>query len=666
MTSFDSILVANRGEIAVRIIRSAQQLGYRAIAVYSEADANSLHVQLADEAVLIGPPSVTESYRDPARILRAAEQTGAEAIHPGYGFLSENADFAAACVANGLVFIGPSPEAIALMGNKAEAKKRMQEAGVPCIPGYWGEDQSDARLMAEAEQIGLPLMVKAVAGGGGRGMRLVENLSALGDALASARSEAKTAFGCGDLMLEKAVIKPRHVEIQVFGDQQGNVIHFGERDCSIQRRHQKVVEESPCPAMTPALRQAMGQAAVDAAKSIGYVGAGTVEFLLDEAGHFYFLEMNTRLQVEHPVTEMVTGHDLVALQLSVAEGCPLPVSQEQIRLSGHAIEVRLYAEDTANDFLPATGSADLWLPPEGEGVRVDHGLVEGQAISPFYDPMLAKIIAWGEDRNTARRRLLRALQQCFLFGVQTNREFLLDLLQQPAFVEGAATTALIEDAYTSAGISLSPVSTEHLLAAACIQYRAAQGRALSDATAPVRSLAGFRAGSPVYAHFRYGGEDNPVDMTVDEISPGCYDICLNDEHHQVKWISGSGAVTRMAFDGVQKNVVYAEHGAGEISVQLGGSAQLLRNCLNQSRTDASSVGSGQVVAPMHGNLQQILVAVGDQVSVGQTLAVMEAMKMEHRLLASADGLVESLHAEEGSQLAAGALVMEITTTQGQA
>jgi geranyl-CoA carboxylase alpha subunit len=417
MKNFDSILVANRGEIAVRVIRSAQQQGYRTIAVYSEADEQAPHVALADEAVLIGPAPVKDSYLDAARILQAARKTGAQAIHPGYGFLSENAEFSRACEEAGVVFIGPAPEAIEIMGNKAASKRRMLEADVPCIPGYQSEDQSDEILLAAAKDIGVPIMVKAAAGGGGRGMRLVTDLAELPVALSSARSEAENAFGSGDLILEKAVMQPRHVEIQIFGDSHGNVIHLGERDCSVQRRHQKVVEEAPCPVMTPELREAMGKSAVNAARSINYVGAGTVEFLLDAQSNFYFLEMNTRLQVEHPVTEMVTGQDLVAMQFHVAQGYALPLVQSEVCLNGHAIEVRLYAEDTRNDFLPATGTAHVWSPPVGEGIRVDHGLRQGQEISPFYDPMIAKIIAWGEDRNIARRRLVRALQTTCLSGV---------------------------------------------------------------------------------------------------------------------------------------------------------------------------------------------------------------------------------------------------------
>ena len=503
---FDSVLVANRGEIAVRVIRSAQQQGYRAIAVYSEADADALHVSIADEAVLIGPAPVAESYLDAERILDAARRTGAQAVHPGYGFLSENASFAAACADAGLVFIGPSADAIELMGNKAEAKRRMLDAGVPCIPGYQDTDQSDAALLAAGESIGVPLMVKAAAG---RGMRLVSDLDQLADALAAARSEAENAFGSGELILEKAVVEPRHVEIQVFGDSHGTIVHLGERDCSVQRRHQKVVEESPCPVMTPELRAAMGEAAVNAARSIHYAGAGTVEFLLDASGEFYFLEMNTRLQVEHPVTELVTGLDLVALQLRVAQGYPLDIAQQDVRLDGHAIEVRLYAEDTANDFLPATGRASVWQPPLGEGVRVDHGLLSGQEISPFYDPMIAKIIAWGEDRHTACRRLVRALENTVLFGVENNRRFLLDVLRRPAFVAGEATTAFIEQQFQGSDLETLPMEPEIAALAAVLFYRESQSALVSHVESDHASAWGWRTGRPVMTHYQLSSGDEP-------------------------------------------------------------------------------------------------------------------------------------------------------------
>ncbi|WP_372868117.1 acetyl/propionyl/methylcrotonyl-CoA carboxylase subunit alpha, partial [Pseudomonas sp.] len=429
MPAFNKILIANRGEIACRVMRTAKDLGYRTVAVYSEADADSRHVQEADQALCIGPAQVNRSYLQIDAIIAAALKTGADAIHPGYGFLSENADFARACEAAGIVFIGPSVEAIHLMGSKRLSKLAMLEAGVPCIPGYEGAEQDDQTLSRAAGHIGFPLMIKASAGGGGRGMRLVHEACELLAQIRTARSEAQNAFGCGELILERAVIQPRHVEIQVFGDAHGNIVYLGERDCSVQRRHQKVVEEAPCPLMTPELRQAMGEAAVKAAASVDYVGAGTVEFLLDRSGEFFFLEMNTRLQVEHPVTELVTGQDLVAWQIRVAAGQPLPLKQEDICLAGHAMEVRLYAEDTSRNFLPQTGQVLRWEPSLRDGIRIDHGLLEGQTISPVYDPMLAKVIAYGATRDEARRKLLRAVEDCVLLGVNGNQRFLANLLK---------------------------------------------------------------------------------------------------------------------------------------------------------------------------------------------------------------------------------------------
>ncbi|HEY0137362.1 MAG TPA: acetyl-CoA carboxylase biotin carboxylase subunit, partial [Nannocystis sp.] len=447
MSTFNTILIANRGEIACRIIRSAHALGYRCVAVYSQADADAPHVGLADRAVMIGPPPVRESYLNVERLLAAAVAAGADAVHPGYGFLSENAAFAQACLDAGLVFIGPSPAAIDAMGNKAAAKRAMIAAGVPCIPGFQDssdEAQQDDHLHAEALKVGFPLLIKAAAGGGGRGMRKVTAESELTAAIRSARSEAASAFGSGELIVERAIVDGRHVEIQVFGDTHGNVIHLGERDCSVQRRHQKVVEESPSPAVDAALRERMGAAAVAAARTIDYVGAGTVEFMLDASGEFYFLEMNTRLQVEHPVTESVTGLDLVELQLRVAAGEPLPLTQEQVQLTGHAIEVRLYAEDPHAGYLPQSGPVHAWQPASGAGVRIDHGIRAGQQISPYYDPMLAKVIAYGRNRDEARRRLVRALEQTVLLGVVHNKQFLADVIAHPVFAAGGATTRFLE------------------------------------------------------------------------------------------------------------------------------------------------------------------------------------------------------------------------------
>ncbi|HCH61177.1 MAG TPA: hypothetical protein DFR83_00135, partial [Deltaproteobacteria bacterium] len=441
-SGWDTLLVANRGEIAVRVMRTAKALGLRTVAVFSDADADAPHVAMADVAVRIGPAAVAESYLDPARILAAAEATGAEAIHPGYGFLSENADFAAAVADAGLVWVGPPASAIAAMGDKAAAKERMRAAGVPVVPGFEGDDPTDEQLIEAAASVGYPLLVKATAGGGGRGMRIVRRPDDLSDALRSARAEAGAAFGSGRLLLERLVEGARHVEVQVFADTWGNTIHLGERDCSVQRRNQKVVEEAPSPAVDAALRGQMGQAACDAAAAVGYVGAGTVELLLGPDGAFYFLEMNTRLQVEHPVTEMVTGLDLVELQLRVALGEPLGTSQSDVHLSGHSIEVRLYAEDPSQGYLPQPGPYAAWVPPAA--IRVDHGLSASGTISAHYDPMVAKLIATGPDRNTARRKLLRALEDTVFFGGATNRDLLLRILVDADFVEGAVHTRWLD------------------------------------------------------------------------------------------------------------------------------------------------------------------------------------------------------------------------------
>src|SRR5882757_790792 len=433
--NFSKVLVANRGEIAVRVIRGAKQQGYKTVAVYSDADRGALHVREADEAVRIGPAPAKDSYLVADKIIAAAQLDGAQAIHPGYGFLSERGDFAQAVQDAGLIFIGPNSQSIKAMGNKSASKIRMLAAGVPCVPGYQGDDQADATLVAESVKAGLPVMVKAAAGGGGRGMRLVHEESKLLSDIQSARSEASNAFGSGQLLIEKAVIDARHVEIQIFGDRHGNVIHLGERDCSVQRRNQKVVEEAPSPAVDDALRLKMGAAAVAAAKAVNYVGAGTVEFLLGKDKQFYFLEMNTRLQVEHPVTELVYGVDLVEWQLRVAQGEKLPQSQEEVldnRL-GHSIEVRLCAEDPRQNYLPQTGKVLRWRVPAGEGVRVDTYLEDGKAISPYYDSMQAKIIAWGEDRETARARLLKVLDGTVLLGVASNRDYLRQVLATEAF-----------------------------------------------------------------------------------------------------------------------------------------------------------------------------------------------------------------------------------------
>lgn len=655
-TSFDSVLIANRGEIAVRVIRCAKALGYRTIAVYSEADADAPHVQLADEAYCLGAAPVADSYLNVERVMSVIERSGAQSVHPGYGFLSENAAFAQACEDKGIVFIGPSADAISSMGNKAEAKRRMLEAGVPCVPGYQDVEQDDERLISAATEIGVPLMVKAAAGGGGRGMRLVGTLDGLPDALQSARSEAQNAFGSDELIIEKAVINPRHVEIQVFGDCHGNVIHLGERDCSVQRRHQKVIEEAPCPVMTDALRSKMGQAAVDAAKAINYTGAGTVEFLLDENGEFYFLEMNTRLQVEHPVTEMITELDLVAMQFQVAQGEPLPVAQEDVTLKGHAIEVRLYAEDANNDFLPAAGHVCRWQLPQGDGVRVDHGLQSGQDISPFYDPMVAKIIAWGNDRGTARRRLIRALENTVLMGVENNRAFLIDALRNPVFAAGQATTSFIGDQYND---GFNPVSTpditEQVLAACLLQQRELDIHLDGHSYSVVPQL-GLRGSRDVAASYRFFDDEPLIDIT--QCGDGEFRADVQAQCYRVSLSSVDDGIVRATIDDQQWSVFVSYRDDG-VMLQSRGVTHHLHNLLAYTAADADKTGSGQVVAPMHGNLMTLFVEQGDSVSEGQEVAVMEAMKMEHRLCAQKDGTVTLVAASSGEQLAAGALILEI-------
>ncbi|MEM8493049.1 MAG: acetyl-CoA carboxylase biotin carboxylase subunit [Pseudomonadota bacterium] len=676
---FNSVLVANRGEIAVRVIRSARDSGYRTIAVYSEADSDAPHVHLADEAVCVGAAPVGDSYLNADHILEAARATQAQAIHPGYGFLSENADFAQRCIDCGIVFIGPSPRAIELMGNKAAAKRHMIEAGVPCIPGYQSSAQEDEKLLEAAAAIGAPIMVKAAAGGGGRGMRLVQEMAELPAALAAARSEALNAFGSDELILEKAVLRPRHVEIQVFGDDHGSVIHLGERDCSVQRRHQKVVEESPCPVMTDELRDAMGSAAVAAAKSIDYVGAGTVEFLLAESGDFFFLEMNTRLQVEHPVTELVTGLDLVDLQLRVAQGEPLPLEQHDVAISGHAIEVRLYAEDTINDFLPASGTAQLWVPPtDNRGIRVDHGLASGLVVSPFYDPMIAKIIAYDDTRSGAIRRLRRSLCDTLLFGMETNREFLIDVLDRESFADGTATTAFIAEEFPD-GVVARSLSRDAIASAGLIQFLEQQTRTEDLRPADATSAAvSFKAAS-LPARFVYASPDitqagasgssdqedstaagNNTEVLVSAVDADAYLVMILDEEYEVRIIDvPSEGRIRLAWNNHMRTVAYCLSDHASIELQIDGRQYRLRNELATSAAEQETGGSGAVLAPMHGSVLALRVQHGAIVEVGDELAVIEAMKMEHTLAAEIAGVVSSIEVVEGQQVAANELLLVV-------
>jgi geranyl-CoA carboxylase alpha subunit len=659
MRKFNAILVANRGEIAARVMRTARSLGYRTIAVYSEADADAPHVGMADDAVLIGPPPAAASYLDQAPILQAAKDAGADAIHPGYGFLSENAAFARACERAGLAFIGPGADAIDLMGNKAAAKRRMIDAGVPCVPGYQGEDQSDTALTKAAAEIGYPLMVKAAAGGGGRGMRLVEGAQALADSLAAARTEASNAFGSDELILEKAITRPRHVEFQVFADAHGTIIHLGERDCSVQRRHQKVVEEAPCPVLGEELRARMGAAAVEAARSIDYRGAGTVEFLLDGNGAFYFLEMNTRLQVEHPVTEMITGLDLVALQIHVAEGRPIGLTQDDVKMRGHAIEVRLYAEDPAQGFLPVTGTIDRWEPAARDGVRVDAGITSGSHVSPFYDPMLAKVIAWGDNREVARHRLIGALKNTACFGSVTNKAFLIDVLERDTFANGEATTAFIDEEFSADDLAPTAPGLDEAAVAAVIQYRLDRERAYQQSLNVSRKLLDWSNGGELVTRYGYDFGESEIDLTVTARREGGYAVSDGEETRGIDILSQEDGTIGVTVEGRRWSVLYAAPAPNIVELSIDGREWRFRNRLAFPAGAEEAAGGGRVLAPMHGTLLGVFVQPGDEVEIGTRLAVLEAMKMQHDIFAEIDGTVQEVLAAAGSQVAADDLLIEI-------
>ncbi len=654
MSGFDTLLVANRGEIAVRIIRTARDLGYRTIAIHSDADADAPHVRLADDAVPVGPAPATESYLRIDRVLEAAALTGAQAIHPGYGFLSENAVFAQAVLDAGLVWVGPPAAAIEAMGDKAAAKRLMREAGVPLLPGYQGVDQSDEVLLTEAEAIGVPLMVKAAAGGGGKGMRLVTDAALVPDAIGAARREAASAFGNDDLIIERALLRPRHVEIQVLADQHGNVLSLGERDCSIQRRHQKVVEEAPSPAVDEALRSSMGKAAVDAAAAVGYVGAGTVEFLLDTDSidpddpsrpGFFFLEMNTRLQVEHPVTELVTGLDLVEWQLRIAQGEPLGFTQDEVAIDGHAIEVRLYAEDPANDFLPASGTVAAF--DVGGGVRVDTGVEVGSVVGAHYDPMIAKVIAHGTDRDTARRRLRTALADATVLGLTTNRSFLVDVLTHERFAAGDATTAFLDEVDLTAP---DPIDTTMVAAAAAVLHR--ERTLVAERRTP--GLAGWDS---------RGSRD--VTMRI-ALAGDVHDVVVHTHAGRTEVHVGDTVVAAEASaDGVlvgDRRVPYraVARDLDHLALRLGPRDLEVRDVMHAPPEDTVVRGQGVLLAPMHGTVTALNVSPGDPVRLGDVVAVLEAMKMEHTMTADVNGVVSEVGVTAGAQVAADDVIARIT------
>ena len=663
MSGFSKILVANRGEIACRVMRTARSLGYRSVAVFSEPDAAAPHVALADEAVALGGRTAAESYLRVDAILDACRRTGAGAVHPGYGFLSERADFAQACADAGLVFIGPPAAAIAAMGDKAGAKRRMLAASVPCVPGYLGDDQSDAALTAQANGLGYPLLVKAVAGGGGRGMRLVHAATELADALAGARREAASAFGDGTLMLERLVADGRHVEIQVFADIHGNVVHLGERDCSAQRRRQKVIEESPSPFVDAALREAMGRDAVAAARAVGYVGAGTVEFIVDAQRRHFFLEMNTRLQVEHPVTECVTGLDLVEWQLRVAAGEALPLRQDEIRWTGHAVEARLYAEDPYDGFAPQTGRIAHWRPARAvragradagtqgvpaaslASVRIDDGIVEGGVVSPFYDAMVAKVVVRGRDRADALRRLAAALEDAPLVGLRNNGRYLRDLVRHPAFVAGAVTTRRLDDwaaAREPINVAPEPDDADWAIAAAL------RARAPEDAPAsgPVAASVAWRRVALACA-----GVTRTLAVAGTRVGVGGRDVEV------VLHPCDADGWRAVEIDGVRRQRLIVDDGE-RVHVVRDAAVHVFAEPSPYPQPDAAAAAR-VARAPVAGVVAHVSVEAGQRVAAGQPLVCVEAMKMEMWLNAAAAGVVRAVNVAARETVASGAVLVEL-------
>ena len=632
---FDKILIANRGEIACRIIKTARAMGVATVAVYSEADRNALHVQMADESVFIGPSPSTESYLLGDKIIQAALETGAEAIHPGYGFLSENAAFCRQCETNNLVFIGPPVESILAMGSKSAAKTIMADAGVPLVPGYHGEDQSPELILQAANNMGYPVLLKAAAGGGGKGMRAVYTEEKFDQALEAAKREARNSFNDDIMLVEKYLLKPRHVEIQVFCDSQGNGVYLFERDCSVQRRHQKVIEEAPAPGMSEALRQKMGEAAIKAAQAINYQGAGTVEFLLDAQGQFYFMEMNTRLQVEHPVTEMISGQDLVEWQLRVASGEPLPCSQEQLQINGHAFEARIYAEDPENDFLPATGRLNILRPPlENANVRVDTGVVEGDEVSIYYDPMIAKLVVWDLDRDRALQRLTEALSNYRIDGLTTNIGFLYNLATSQAFKNGDVDTGFIEEHHQEI-FRLRDTDTDYgapLAAAAINNLRQQQAQA--------RAQRSGEPNSPWHLVNHWGLPPSQLQLRLQN-----KELSLSPDS-QTDLTGTKLVVTESGFDLFTAKGFFQ---GSEIGPDLG--------------LDSEEGAASSLRAPMNGTLVSTMVEVGAKVHKGDTLLVMEAMKMEHSIEAPSDGLVTEFYYQAGDLVDGGA---ELLSFEGSA
>ena len=669
---FDKILIANRGEIACRVAATARRLGIRTVAVYSDVDAQSLHVAVCDEAIRIGAAAPRASYLNGAAILDAAKRAGAQAIHPGYGFLSENETFAADCARAGVVFIGPPPAAIAAMGSKSAAKTIMARAGVPVVPGYHDDDQDPALLAREAARIGFPVLIKATAGGGGKGMKVAASAAEFASALASAQREAKASFGDDRMLVERYLRAPRHIEIQVFADTHGNVVHLFERDCSVQRRHQKVLEEAPAPGMDAERRRAMGDAATAAAKAIGYVGAGTVEFIAEQDGTFYFMEMNTRLQVEHPVTEMITGLDLVEWQLRVAAGEPLPAAQSALAIHGHAIEARIYAEDPDRGFLPSIGRISHWrMPVAGNGVRVDTGFREGDDVSPFYDPLLAKVIAWGEDRARARAALLNALDQCEVTGVTTNVAFLERVVAHHAFASGRLDTGLID---THRDALLAPASAapdRAWIAAALSEYQAIECAARASSAGAADPYSPWHAADAWWN----GTATHRIAITLADAS-GQRTVSVKPNDDGSVTLGGDVEARTVRADTRDGRLFVAAQRGGAPDVEASFAASVVRdgNVLHVfspaararlsrvdplAHADDEAGHPGHLAAPMSGTVVAVMVKPGDSVEKGAPLVVLEAMKMEHTIAAPAAGVVVAVNYGVGDRVAEGADLVDV-------
>ena len=654
MTTFNKILIANRGEIAIRVMRTCREMGISTVAIYSDADARAPHTRFADEAVLVGPAPSKDSYLSVRNIIEAAQRTGAEAIHPGYGFLSENPDFADACGYAGITFIGPGSDAIRKMGLKTTARATMAEAGVPVVPGYNGEDQSFEALSRNAETIGLPVLIKSCAGGGGKGMRVVRDARELQEAIEGARREAEKAFGDGTLLLEKYIDGARHVEVQIIGDKHDHLIHLFERECSIQRRHQKIIEESPSPALDGELRRRICDAAVAAGRAIGYTNAGTVEFILSPTGEFYFIEVNTRLQVEHAVTEMITGLDLVKLQIEIAQGKALSLTQEDVRQRGHAIEARLYAEDPDNGFLPATGTIHEWEEsPSIGGLRIDAGVQRGTEVGIHYDPMLAKVIAHGSDRETARRKLVFGLRNLFAPGVQTNREFLIRALDHSEFDRGTYHTGFV-DAHI--GELIAPDVAEDRIAAVASALYLAKCRQAEAPTLP-NIPAGYRNNPFRDPSVKLQVRGSTFEIFCHCITDETFVISCGDWQASVQLVSFEPGHLRLSIDGIQRLFRVVEAG-DQVFVQSHSGSRVVARLPRYPQSHTASEHES-AYAPMPGVVLKILVEVGQRVSSGDALVILEAMKMEQTLRAAADGVVEAVMVKQGDVVAPGDRLVEI-------